>query len=310
MKSIVRTVALVACLVPNVVAVPAIFAAEPSRNIETYVLFALTDLEFKGRNADPTRGFISGGNVGVNCIDDFDPLGPVMSLGANGAVVMSNGTQVVTDSGRINDNANVYDLFVNDRWGSTAPTIRHDGPLTFTPPIMNVLPPFPVCNPGTAPIFVATNGTLNLAPGSYGDVRVNDGGTLNLSAGHYQLNDLSCGRRVTIHTVAGVHVTIAETMTFNNESYVGPDCTAQFELCSVGVGPLEATVAFARKSIIYGRFWVPNGRINLGDATDLYGKFWADRISSDNNVNMELCGGQPLAIAPTTWSAIKTRIEN
>ncbi|HEX7879828.1 MAG TPA: hypothetical protein VF720_10485, partial [Candidatus Eisenbacteria bacterium] len=127
MKSLFQKIVLSACLVPTVLAAPAL-ALEPSRDIESYVPFALTDLDFKGRNADPTRGFITGGNVGVNCIDDFDPTAPLMGFGANGAVVMSNGMQVVTDSGRINSNSDLYDLFVNDLWGSSMPNIRHSGP--------------------------------------------------------------------------------------------------------------------------------------------------------------------------------------
>jgi len=89
---------------------------------------------------------------------------------------------------------------------------------------------------------------------------------------------------------------------------VGPACDAKFEFCSVGVGSNDATVSFGKNTIIYGCFWAPYGKMNLGHSTDLYGKFWADRIGSDWNVNMELCGNPPLPVAPTTWSAIKSRL--
>ena len=40
------------------------------RNLDSYVLFALDELDFKGGNTgDGTRGIIDGGNVGVNRAD-------------------------------------------------------------------------------------------------------------------------------------------------------------------------------------------------------------------------------------------------
>ena len=40
-----------------------------SHDINTYVLFGLESVSVKGQNADPTRGFIIGGNVGVNRLE-------------------------------------------------------------------------------------------------------------------------------------------------------------------------------------------------------------------------------------------------
>ena len=44
-----------------------VLRAQPSTNINDYVLFAYEELHFKGRNGgDPNNGVIEGGNVGVN----------------------------------------------------------------------------------------------------------------------------------------------------------------------------------------------------------------------------------------------------
>ena len=78
------------CALLAVLTIPAaVRAASVSRDINTYVLFALDDLSFKGRNADVTRGFILGGNVGVNRVEP-NTNGFLLTLGgASADVVMS-----------------------------------------------------------------------------------------------------------------------------------------------------------------------------------------------------------------------------
>jgi len=282
--------------------------AEPSRNINTYVLFAYEDCDFKGRNADPTRGFITGGNVGVNKIDTHNPPNPVLSLGANGEVYLSSGTQVVANTARINSNANLYDLYVNVLIGDSPPTVRNQGPTGFAAPILGPgdLPPPPVCTPGTIPVVVESNTTVNLTAGSYGDIQVKDDGTLNLGAGNYQVKSVSCGRRVTINTVPGTILTVSEDFHLNNGSYVGPACDFRLELCSNNVDSNNSTVSFGRNSTFYGTVFAPFGRINLGHSSDLFGRFWAETIGSDWNVNIEFCPTIPTAVKQdATWGAIK-----
>src|SRR5262245_22533601 len=70
-------------------------AATLNRNLDSYVLFALQSLSFKGRNADPLQGFITGGNVGVNIDSNNGDNGFDLTMGGGGSghvVVMSVGS--------------------------------------------------------------------------------------------------------------------------------------------------------------------------------------------------------------------------
>jgi len=273
---------------------------EPSRDINTYVLFALSEINFKGRNANPSRGFIRGGNVGVNNPDphgiNHDPYAPVLSLGANGAVVMDDGSQVVADTVRLGDETSVWNLFANEVQTSFNPAVLRDPPRTpFTAPIIAPanLPACPPFSPGTQNVTVPKGGSLVLAPGSYGDVRVQDSGSLTLGAGIYNMKSFNNGKKVRIITDPGTDVRVAQDMSTNDGSFVGPADCARFCVRGDGVSNNDATVSFGRNTEIHGQFYAPNGRINLGHSTDLFGRFWSDTVSSDFNVNITMgCGTQ------------------
>ena len=104
-----------------------------SRDIDSYVLFGLDSLSVKGRNVQTDRGYIIGGNVGVNR-QEANTNNWLMSLGANGYLEMSDNTQVAADSLRA-DEANIYDLYVN-RLNSNSPSTLCGSQSTFAPPII------------------------------------------------------------------------------------------------------------------------------------------------------------------------------
>jgi cysteine-rich repeat protein len=270
-------------------------ATTPSRDINTYVLFALESLNFKGADSNPaTRGHIVGGNVGVNNADPKNPPTPVLIMGGGGSphpVLLSDNSQLVTDTAQLDADTSVFDLFVNRLVGA-GPVIRGMGPTSFTLPIIEpqnlpVLPAFN-CNPG-APIDVAEDDTLNLAPGTYGDVTVHDRGKLVFGPGTYTVCNLRSGRSVRITTDPGAIVQIAGEFTTNNQSFIGPACETQFFVRGDGVGANNPTVSFGRDSEFHGLVFAPNGRIALGSRTDLFGRFHSKTITSDFNTNVTNC---------------------
>lgn len=272
--------------------------AEPSRDINTYVLFAFDELNFKGRDGNPSRGFIRGGNVGVNNPDphgiNHSPYGPVLAMGGGGSgheVVMDDGSQVVADTVRIGETSSIWNLFANEVQNSFDPSVLRDPPRTpFTAPIINPanLPTCPPFSPGTLNVTVPKGGSLALAPGDYGDVRVQDNGTLTLGAGIYNLKSFNNGKKVRILTDPATDVRVAEDMSTNDGSFVGPADCARFCVRGDGVSHNDATVSFGRNTEIHGQFLAPNGQIRLGHTTDLFGRFWSKTISSDFNVNVTM----------------------
>jgi hypothetical protein len=64
----------------------------------------------------------------------------------------------------------------------------------------------------------------------------------------------------------------------------------------------ENTVRFGQDSEVWGHFYAPKGKLNLGNQTDLHGTFWARTIGSDFNVDVEYC--PPPLPEPETGSIV------
>src|SRR3989442_7683972 len=111
-------------------------AAGPSRNINTYVLFAYDELVFKGGSVATDSGHIRGGNIGVN-FPGRTSDGYSMKYATTGRAIMDVGSQAVADSVRADNPAGVfYDLYANSVSPSFDPTILRMGPLPYATPII------------------------------------------------------------------------------------------------------------------------------------------------------------------------------
>ena len=263
------------------------------RDIESYALFAKSDLYFKGARpiVAATRGYIRGGDIGLN---DVGATGDHARLCENYYTHMDDGTQANGDSMLSSNNCDFYDVYANSFSGSPPLVPRNSGPTSFTGPIIASLPSFPSfsCNPAND-VTVAPSDSLTLPPGVYGNLRLNDDATLTLQAGTYTFCDFSAGLTTHVFNTDSTIVQDAGDWVTNNGIYWGPSCLAPIYV-------QNDKVRFARTGEIHGRFWAPNAEINLGDTSDLYGKFWADQISSDADDNVDMTGCTPLAPSPTT----------
>lgn len=272
--------------------------AQVNRNIESYVLFAFDELDFKGRDADVTRGFIRNGNVGVNKIDPTPTSGGnLLNMGGGGSshpVIMSPGTQVVADSMNLGgSDVTVWDIYSNLPTAATLQANRNSGPTGFVAPVLLSIPslgftPNRASTNAAADVTINENLTLSLNPGTYRDVKPKDGSTLNLIGGVYDFRSMRAGKGVTINCTDATIILVDQDFTFNNDGFfgVGTNGGAKVYAGSYNVGSNDATIAFSRRTEAHGRFYAPNGNLNLGNHTDLYGSFWANRINSDWNVNI------------------------
>jgi hypothetical protein len=293
---------------------------QPPRDINTYMLFAYTDLYVKGGTAAvPGRGLFTGGNLGSNGIATVGD--PNATLGTNYGVYLSDGNAAVADRITLGPGhpllpTSVWDLFTNEITNNdfTPSSVRNLGPICFGPPIIDVsLPSFVAFTHSSGPyrpilpsfpsaaalnalpdVNVAPGSTMNLAPGSYGDVDVNDDGILNLTNGVYNLHSLQTGRDVTINTADGTDVRIAVDFRSNNDLTIQGSDLARFYIRSDGLGPSTFSFTLGFNSApdcpttiaVHGQFFIPNGRINLGDCTNIFGRVWADTIRNDTNINV------------------------
>lgn len=307
---------------------PCVAGPEPPRDINGYVLFAYTDLYVKGGTAAiPGRGLFTGGHLGSNGIATVGD--PNATLGTNYGVYLSDGNAAVADRITLGPGhpllpTSVWDLFTNavDNADFTPSSVRNAGPICFAPPIIGtglpsfvafthpdgpyqpVLPGFPseAALNALADVNLPAGFSLNLAPGDYGDIDLNDGCTLNLGAGVYNLHSLQTGRNVTINTTAGTEVRIAVDFRSNNDLVIQGSDLARFYIRSDGVGPSTFSFTLGYNTdpsctdtiAVHGQFFVPNGRINLGDCTNIFGRVWADVVRNDTNINVTYRAGAAL----------------
>ena len=275
------------------------------RDIDDYVLFATEKINIKGQDADATRGYIHGGDVGVNNPGEYAG-DPRLQICSNGKVFMDAGTQLVGDTMRLTNDCNVYDVYANTVAGSGTSSL-HSGPTAFSAPIIANLPQPPAfaCN-ANAPIRVEPGDSLDLVPGTYGDLWVEDGGTLTLHAGTYTFCDWNQGKDVTVHATNDTVVQIERTFTSKNNPNVAQGaCGMRWWV--LGQGPLDSnktSVSFGKYGQVWGKWWNLNGKIDLGHATDAHGQFVAEVLGSDWDINVSGC--QPQTVTTTTTTTMAT----
>lgn len=278
---------------------PAAYAQTvPDPDLTSYVLFGFEELDFKGGQGNHGPSIIDGGNIGVNGTGFIRGNDFRMNLCANAQMVMSDDTMVVSDTLRLGDSStptqecDVFEVF-NNIPAANNETSRTGPALPFQPPPVKAAPPFPDfdCDPGNP--FTVTNGqTATMAPGVYGDVNFQNGSTVNMQPGTYTFCRLTTGQNVTVNTPPGVTFQAVEDFLFNDGmDFDGDDCDT-IPLVYVRGDDLGASanaVRFGQDSEVWGHFYTPTGRLNLGNQTALHGTFWARAIGSDFNVDVEYC---------------------
>jgi hypothetical protein len=235
---------MIVLLLTSTVAIPV--AAQPSSDLDTYVLFGLDSFSFKGGNDGAgLRGYVLGGNVGINN-DDGDPNDAEVNVGANGRFVMSPNTEITGYQFRLGELATVWDVYRNEELGIGWPPAINPQTLLpvvrgtvydWTPPII----PSGIDNYMTSDEFAEVLGcergdfvassdpnddrtvvdredlvdppvkilTGSLLPaGTYRDLQVQDGNSLHLEAGTYIFRRFTTGRNVNIYTVPGTVIKI------------------------------------------------------------------------------------------------------
>src|SRR6185436_2646460 len=108
------------------------------------------------------------------------------------------------------------------------------------------------------------------------------------------MRNLSIGKNVTINTDPNTILQIDLKFDSNDKLKFGNGASCSGAKVYVGACGLnwttERAVTFAHGSIVYGTFFVPTGWIDIGGGNNLFGHFWARRISGDPNNNVTNCG--------------------
>ena len=280
-----------------------------SRDINTYVLFAYDQLTWKGGNLATDSGYIVGGNIGVNYPLSQAPSNPTsfsMNFGTTYRGIMSPEYQAVADSVRADDAQDIfYYLFANSTNASFGATVNNpnpdtlnypDGNYPFTTPIIATasLPvlPFTPSNTRMASepdLTVAQDAVVSLTPGDRRDVRFNDGAVVTLTDGLYNMRSLSMGVGVTVNVTDNTTLQIDEDWFLNNNlSFgLGTNSGARVYIGAYGINVNTTRVTtFSKNNEIHAQYFAPTGWLDLGGGNELYGRYWAQRITGDPNNNV------------------------
>jgi len=266
--------------------------AQPSRDVGRYVLLAGDELRVGGLR-------VTSGDVGVNAglLRSYEPIdAPVSTL--------------VGDVIHIDARSRCDALYFSDRVELTGrgcgPGAPYSGPLF---PDLGVSCGFPVdfpsCSDGAA-IQVGHGETLRLAPGSYGDVRVQGGGAgpgrLVLAGGRYVFCNLRAARNAVLDVESPAEVLVTGGLALGQSSRieftsgVGPRDLALV----VDVGP----VSFGRASKIAGHLCAPRALLRIVDGADVTGSFVARVIRGGRGIQAD--AGPGPSGSTTTTSPVTT----
>ena len=247
-------------------------SAQPSTNIDDYVLFAVTKIKTKGPN-------INDGDVGVNIAEGR--LLAKRFFNAPNSVVASDRVRFDKDP----SNTDIQQLYAN--------TVEQYGPLPtpFTPPIIADVKaacgyptPFPLCTLGND-VDVAVGTTTNLGPGSYGKVRVHgtsaSAGSLVLTGGVYTFCDLKVGRNSQLRVQNASTVNVVGKVAFGPNSFLGPDGgsgLAASDIQFYAGGPL---VKLTRNSFSEAHICAPDAKMRLTQGGTHIGVYVASYIRTE-----------------------------
>jgi len=267
--------------------------AQVNRNINSYVLFAYDELVFKGGTMSSGSGFIVGGNIGVNYAG-LSPTGYSLNFATSNRARMSDGYQAVADSVRGDADGSFYDLYANILNPSFASQIRGVGPIGYTGPIIatGLLPVLPF-----TPNRALTNSAADLTvtglhtflPGALRDVRINDNSVVTFGAGVFDIRSLDLGKNVTVNVLDSTIFQIDQDFSTNNglKFGLGTKSGAKMFIGAYGFNVnTERVTNFSQNGEFHGQYFAPTGWLDLGGGSELYGRFWSQRITGDPNNNV------------------------
>jgi hypothetical protein len=228
--------------------------AQPSPNVNDYVLFATTAIKAKSVT-------VSNGDVGVN--DAGGRLVAPRSFTGASSVVASDIVRFDKDPTK----TVLQQLFANVvEQGGT-------GAMSFTTPIIGDVAgacgfpaPFPPCGPGLD-VDVAVGTTTVLAPGTYGRVRVHgsslSAGSLVLTGGTYVFCDVKASSNAQLRVQAPSTIDVLGRVTFGPGTYFGPDTGSGLVSSDIQLYAAGPLVKLTRSSFSKARICAPMGKIKL-----------------------------------------------
>jgi hypothetical protein len=325
-----RRGALVSVLLATLATATAVAAAPLSRDLDSYVIFALHDVGLKNISVQGAC------NTGVDCAHP----NPNSSCGiaSHENAHYAEGSQIAADRAQFNrPGAAVWELFSNDVTTLANVTVGAPPVQTLSPlPILGDVDgdgkpscsvatgqcvtdpgdlaaacgfptPFPACDaanevlaqPGVDCVRGVDvnpgNGRCDLAPGTYGAVSVQNGGKLTLTGGGYAMCSLQVGQGSDVLADAPSVLDVSGTLALGNDATFGPGPGESCGMITVHAsGP--GSVTFGRQAKVNGYFCGPERLVRLGHDNDLTGRFFGDVVDADDNNRAFCCTSDEVGV--------------
>jgi hypothetical protein len=235
----------------------------------------------------PTIPFIlcEGGEIN-NDADIFSNIAasePDATLRISQHSFMSNGTAAIGNRVEIGDDSDVFSVRTNDFHRGDNVSVRSG---VFAPP------PFPLVTPccpippitcGNGPVVVRRNETFSITPGTYGALRVLNGGTLNLAAGTYTFCSIKVGRDARIVAQGPVTINVESTVRVGADSHLEPLMGQPALIVNVAGKKIKLT----QNSVTRAFFTAPNAQIRLGRSANVQGGFCVKSAQTDKHTTLQ-----------------------
>jgi hypothetical protein len=223
--------------------------------------------------------------------------GGLLSLGA-GAVIASH-DQAIGDRCRLVPGSAVGRLFCNDAVVLPGAIVSDGGPFAFTPPLtFPALPPFTPGAGGGTDVDVPAKSTEYLAPGTYGNLIVEKGGTLvlhgldpNSAVGRYDVLGVKVIDGGALQADNPVLVNVKAAFRLTGSASFGPT-----PLSSVQAGDLQVNVEgrgakLGKGAFVQAHVRAPNGKITVGRGSIVLGQLIAQKIVIQKEGVLHQAGG-------------------
>ncbi len=214
------------------------------------------------------------GNLGANAVDGRIQLGK--------GVLMADDTKITAHSVTVGNGSSVYRVVANDIQTGQGAIIRNGTSLPSLPIVQNFcdLPQF-TC--GDEVVSVAPGqSSAPLPPGTYGRVRVLNGGHLRLMPGEFQFCDVKTGRGATIEAMGPTTINVVGSVAIGTGSQLVP---------SPGQPPIVLNVRghkvrLAQNAVAEAVITAPFAKITLGRDSLVRGCFCVDTARTDKHITL------------------------
>jgi hypothetical protein len=215
-------------------------------------------------------------NLGVN------DVGALLGIGRSAG--MTDGTTLSGDNLKLGPGTSVWDAMANDLQLGRGAGVRNQTGIPILP-LSNDFCPMTDIACGGDDIFVDRDESANpLSPGSYGNVRLMNGGAVTLLAGTYNFCSIKTGRNASIVVTGDTTsiINVRGNVVLGGNVLLVPD--GRTPIPQLNVGGISLRVGPA--SLLSATITAHDSLLRMGRGVEIQGSFCVNMVASDNGIRL------------------------